>query len=97
MAGFLLVEEVRYSKDLGNEILLGFRESDAFGPVLSFSKGGSDAEHFATHFSPPNLILAPIDREWAYALLASTHIHRSTSTEGQEDYISQDRGRRGAS
>ena len=89
VTGFLLVEEVRYSKDLGNEILLGFRESQAFGPVISFSKGGTDAEHFATHFSPPNLILAPIDREWASALQASTHIQRKYLDEGKEDYISR--------
>jgi acyl-CoA synthetase (NDP forming) len=84
VAGFLLAEEVAYSKDLGNEILLGFRESQAFGPVLSFSKGGSDAEHFAASFSAPNLILAPIDRDWAQALQTSTHIHRKYVEEGRE-------------
>ncbi|HUV06271.1 MAG TPA: acetate--CoA ligase family protein, partial [Spirochaetia bacterium] len=47
--GILLVEYIDYSKDLGNEILLGFRESQAFGPVISFSKGGTDAEHFAAN------------------------------------------------
>jgi acyl-CoA synthetase (NDP forming) len=87
--GFLLVEEVRYSKDLGNEILLGFRESQAFGPVISFSKGGTDAEHFAANFSAPNLILAPIDREWASALQASTRIQKKYLSEGKEDYISR--------
>lgn len=87
--GILLVQWVDYSKDLGNEVLLGFRESDAFGPVLSFSKGGSDAEHFARHFSPPNLILAPIDREWAEALLHSTHIQEKYQAEGHTDYLSK--------
>ncbi|HUT65565.1 MAG TPA: acetate--CoA ligase family protein [Spirochaetota bacterium] len=62
--GILLCEHIEYSKDLGNEILLGIRESEAFGPLISFSKGGTDAEHFAGNFSPPNLILAPIDRKW---------------------------------
>jgi len=85
--GVLLVEYVDYSKDLGNEILLGLRESPAFGPVISFSKGGSDAEHFATNFSPPNLILPPIDRQWADALLASTHINSKYLSEGHTDYI----------
>ena len=89
LAGVLLVEYVEYDKDLGNEILLGFRESDAFGPVLSFSKGGSDAEHFATHFSPPNIILAPVDRDWAHALLTSTQIHVKYLEEGKEGYIEQ--------
>ena len=83
VAGFLIVEEVRHSKELGNEILLGFRESQAFGPVISFSKGGSDAEHFAAHFSPPNLIIAPIEREWASALQASTPNHLKLRDEGK--------------
>ena len=87
--GILLVEYVDYSKDLGNEILLGFRESMAFGPVISFSKGGSDAEHFARHFSSPNLILPPLDRQWADALMASTHISRKYSAEGRGDYITK--------
>jgi acyl-CoA synthetase (NDP forming) len=87
VAGALLAEHVSYSKDLGNEILLGFRESDAFGPVISFSKGGTDAEHFAKHFSPPNLMLLPIDREWAGALQASTHIQKKYQEEGRESCI----------
>jgi len=87
--GMLLVEYVDYSKDLGNEILLGFRESMAFGPVISFSKGGTDAEHFAGHFSPPNLILPPLDRQWANALMSSTHISGKYLAEGHADYISK--------
>jgi acyl-CoA synthetase (NDP forming) len=87
--GVLLVQHVEYSKDLGNEILLGFRESLAFGPVISFSKGGSDAEHFASHFSPPNLILPPLDRQWAEALMASTHISAKYESEGHGEYISK--------
>jgi 3-hydroxypropionyl-CoA synthetase (ADP-forming) len=87
--GVLLVEYVDYSKDLGNEILLGFRESAAFGPVISFSKGGTDAEHFAKHFSSPNLILPPLDRQWADALMTSTHISRKYLDEGHGDYITK--------
>jgi 3-hydroxypropionyl-CoA synthetase (ADP-forming) len=87
--GVLLVEYVDYSKDLGNEILLGFRESTAFGPVISFSKGGTDAEHFASHFSSPNLILPPLDRQWANALMASTHISGKYLAEGHADYLSK--------
>ncbi len=87
--GILLVEYIDYSKDLGNEILLGFRESEAFGPVISFSKGGTDAEHFAANFSPPNLILAPINRKWAQALLESTKIQKKYVDEGNTDYITK--------
>lgn len=75
VAGILISELVDYHPELGNEIFLGFRESQTFGPVISFSKGGSDAEFFAKHFSPPNLILAPIDRAWASALFESAHIY----------------------
>ena len=85
--GVLLANYINYSKDLGNEVLLGIRESRAFGPVISFSKGGTDAEHFAANFSPPNLILPPIDREWAQALQASTHIQKKYIAEGTEEYI----------
>ena len=87
--GVLLAEFVRYTQALGNEALLGFRESAAFGPVLSFSKGGEDAEHFAAHFSPPNLMLLPVDREWAAALMASTHIHKKYLAEGRPDCIAK--------
>lgn len=85
--GILFVEYVEYSKDLGNEVLLGFRESQAFGPVISFSKGGADAEHFARYFSPPNLIMAPIDRQWARALLESTSIQKKYVEQGNTGYI----------
>jgi 3-hydroxypropionyl-CoA synthetase (ADP-forming) len=87
--GVLLVAYVDYSKDLGNETLLGIRESQAFGPVISFSKGGTDAEHFAAHFSPPNLILPPLDRDWAGALMASTHISTKYLAEGHGEYINR--------
>jgi acyl-CoA synthetase (NDP forming) len=83
----LIVEHVDYTQELGNEIMLGFRESETFGPVISFSKGGSDAEHFARHFSAPNLILAPIDGAWARALLESTHIHQKYLQQGHGDYV----------
>ncbi|MBN2050481.1 MAG: acetate--CoA ligase family protein [Spirochaetales bacterium] len=85
--GFLLVEFVDYSRDLGNEILLGFRETDTFGPVLSFSKGGQDAEHFAANFSPPNLVLPPIDKKWATASISSAHIYKKYLAEGRQDAI----------
>ncbi|MBN1578083.1 MAG: acetate--CoA ligase family protein [Chitinispirillaceae bacterium] len=85
--GILLVEYIDYSQDLGNEILLGFRESSAFGPVISFSKGGSDAVHFAENFSPPNLILPPIDRLWATALQQSTKIYSKYVKNDRTGYI----------
>ena len=85
--GILLVEYIEYSKELGNEIMLSFRESEAFGPVLSFTKGGSDAEHFARNFSDPNLVLAPIDKKWSEALFTSSKIHEKYIEEGKGDYV----------
>lgn len=87
--GAILVEMVDYSPELGNEVMIGFRESETFGPVISFSKGGSDAEHFANHFSPPNLVLPPITTEWARALLSSTVIQKKYEMEGKQDYMDQ--------
>ena len=88
--GVLIVEFIKYSQELGNEILLGFRKSEAFGPVISFSKGGSDAEHFAANFSPPNLILAPIDRKWSTALLESTKIQKKIYRKGSKGLHHED-------
>jgi 3-hydroxypropionyl-CoA synthetase (ADP-forming) len=87
--GVLLVQWIPYSRELGNEVLLGLRQSETFGPVISLSKGGSDAEHFAAHFSPPNLILAPIDGQWALALLASTHIYQKYIAQGKGSYVAR--------
>ncbi len=85
--GILLVQWIGYSPELGNEVLLGFRESETFGPVISLSKGGTDAEYFAEHFSPPNLILAPIDEQWARGLLESTHIYQKYLGHGLSQYV----------
>lgn len=42
--GFLLTEFIPHTQSLGYEVLLGFKEDLAFGPVLTLSKGGDDAE-----------------------------------------------------
>jgi len=89
IAGLLIAEYVEYTRDLGNELLIATRENLAFGPVLSFTKGGSDAEHFAKHYSPPNLALAPIPYEQCRALLEGTMISQKYSEEGHEEYVGQ--------
>ena len=45
--GFLLVEYVEFTNSLGNELLIGIKSDRAFGPVITVSKGGDDAEFFA--------------------------------------------------
>lgn len=84
--GVLIAEYVDYSKDLGNETLISCKESFSFGPVVSFSKGGSDAEHFAKHFSSPNLQLAPFRLEEAGGLINSTSIYTKYIQEDHTDY-----------
>jgi acyl-CoA synthetase (NDP forming) len=87
LEGILLVEYIDYSQSLGNEILLGFRESETFGTVISFSKGGDDADHFAANFSSPNLIFPPINRKWATALQQSTKIYSRYLEEHRSNFI----------
>lgn len=84
--GFLLTSFVEYSKDLGREALIGLKENLAFGPVVSFSKGGTDAEHFARHFSSPNVRLLPLTRPQCRELLECTSIHRKYVDEGTLEY-----------
>ena len=86
VAGILMAAFVEYSPALGAEILLGFRESETFGPVLSFGKGGSDAEHFASHFSAPAILLAPISRGDAQNFLSSTKFKDKFFRRFGEDY-----------
>ncbi len=58
--GFLVVEYVPHTEALGYEVLIGLREDPAFGPVLTLSKGGDDAEFFAAQYDPANLFLPPM-------------------------------------
>jgi 3-hydroxypropionyl-CoA synthetase (ADP-forming) len=74
--GYLLTAFVQYDKDLGKELLIGLKENLAFGPEVSFSKGGSDAEHFARYFSAPNVRLLPLNRQQCRELLGTTGIIR---------------------
>jgi len=87
--GFLLVEHVAYSPELGNEILIGIKESLAFGPVISFSKGGSDAEHFARHYSSPNVKLLPLERDECATMLEEARIVIKYREEGHPEYTEQ--------
>ena len=85
--GFLLTSLVDYSRDLGNELLIGVKENRAFGPVISLSKGGADAELFAREFSPPNVRLLPLERDECVAMLRSTSIMKKYREDGHDDYV----------
>ena len=60
-------------------MLIGFREDPAFGPALTVSKGGDDAEFFAAHYDPANLFLPPMEYAEALAFIRSLHIRTSSS------------------
>jgi len=83
ITGFLLVDHVDYSEALGNESLIGCKENHAFGPVISFSKGGGDAEHFAKYYSAPNLKLVPLSLYDARGLIEETRIYLKYREEGK--------------
>jgi 3-hydroxypropionyl-CoA synthetase (ADP-forming) len=81
--GFLVVEYVPHTEALGYEVLLGLREDPAFGPVLTLSKGGDDAEFFAAQYDPANLFLPPMSLEAAQALCNGLHIRHKFAQTGQ--------------
>lgn len=72
--GFLIAEIVPFTPALGNEILIGISEDSSFGPILTLSKGGDDAEFFAKWYDPANLLVAPIEQSDADRIVNATKI-----------------------
>lgn len=87
VAGFLLVEYVPHTQAIGYETLLGFREDPAFGPILTVSKGGEDAEFFAAHYDPANHFLPPVGYDEALAFLRTLHIRHRFEEIGHPEYL----------
>jgi acyl-CoA synthetase (NDP forming) len=87
ITGFNLVEYIPHTQAIGYEVLIGFREDPAFGPVLTVSKGGDDAEFFATHYDPANLFLPPMEYPDALALMHSLHIRHKFEQIGHLEYL----------
>jgi acyl-CoA synthetase (NDP forming) len=87
VVGFLLVEYVPHTQAIGYETLIGFREDPAFGPVLTVSKGGEDAEFFAAHYDPANLFLPPLEYPDALAFVRSLHIRHKFEQIGHPEYL----------
>ncbi|HSB81537.1 MAG TPA: acetate--CoA ligase family protein [Candidatus Methylomirabilis sp.] len=87
IAGFLLVEHVPHTQAIGYEVLVGFTEDPAFGPVLTVSKGGDDAEFFAAHYDPANLFLPPMEYPDALAFMRSLHIRHKFEQIGHPEYL----------
>jgi acyl-CoA synthetase (NDP forming) len=87
LAGFLVVEYIPHTQAIGYEVLIGFREDPAFGPVLTVSKGGDDAEFFAAHYDPANLFLPPMEYQEALAFTRSLHIRYKFEQIGHLEYL----------
>ncbi len=81
--GFLLVEYIPHTQALGYEVLIGVTEDPAFGPVLTLSKGGDDAEFFAAHYDPANLYIAPLAPEEARRLVRGLKIRHKFEATGE--------------
>ncbi|AEJ18841.1 acetate--CoA ligase family protein [Gracilinema caldarium] len=87
--GFLLAQLIPFSQALGNEVLIGIKEDIAFGPTVTLTKGGDDAEFFAKYYDPPNLALAPLSREEAFHITHSLKIRHKFAPELQDDYCNK--------
>lgn len=85
--GFLLVEFLPHTQAIGYEVLIGFKEDPAFGPVLTLSKGGDDAEFFARYYDPANLFLPPLDSSAALKMVNTLNIRHKFEQLGHLEYL----------
>jgi acyl-CoA synthetase (NDP forming) len=85
--GFLVVEFAKFTQALGNEILIGLKDDGNFGPVLTLSKGGDDAEFFSKYYDPANLFLAPISAQEARDAMRNIKIRHKFADAGHPEYI----------
>ena len=84
--GFLIVEFVDFTQSLGNELLIGVKNDNAFGPVVTLSKGGDDAEFFAKYYDPANLFLPHLTKEESGELAGSLKIINKFNEIGHPEY-----------
>ncbi len=85
--GFLIVEFIRFTQALGNEIMIGMKEDASFGPVVTLSKGGDDAEFFAKYYDPANLFLAPVSFDDAQSFTQGLNIRHKYADMGHPEYL----------
>lgn len=84
--GFLIAEFVPFTQSIGSEVLIGVKEDPSFGPVMTLSKGGDDAEFFAKWYDPANLSLAPLSLEDAGAQSGGLKIRHKYEAAGHGSY-----------
>ena len=85
--GFLIVEAVSFSQGIGFELLYGTSNDRAFGPILTLSKGGDDAEFFAEYYDNANLFLPPFSYEESLALVNHLKIKHKFLSIGHPEYL----------
>ena len=85
--GFLLVELVKFTEALGNEIMIGLKQDTAFGAVVTLTKGGDDAEFFAKYYDDANLYLAPLSYEDAQRITYTLKIRHKYEDAGHPEYL----------
>jgi len=85
--GFLLVEAVDFRESLGYEVMLGINDDRDFGPVMTFSKGGDDAEFFAKYYDSPNLFLPYLDDEESREIVKGINIRHKYEQIGHPEYM----------
>lgn len=84
--GYLVAEFVPFTQSLGSEVLIGVKEDPSFGPAVTLSKGGDDAEFFARWYDPANLSLAPLEKDEAEELARSLKIRHKYESMGHPEY-----------
>ncbi|OHE65423.1 MAG: hypothetical protein A2001_21030 [Treponema sp. GWC1_61_84] len=84
--GFLIAEFIPFTQSIGSEVLIGMKEDPSFGPTVTLSKGGDDAEFFARWYDPANLSLAPLSAADAAALSQSLKIRHKYEANGHPEY-----------
>lgn len=87
MDGFLIIEFVKFTQALGNEIMIGLKEDPSFGAVVTLTKGGDDAEFFARYYDAANLYLAPVSYEAALDITHRLKIRYKYDETGHHDYL----------
>lgn len=85
--GFMLAEFIPYTQAIGYETLIGFKEDPAFGPILTLSKGGDDAEFFAKYYDPVDLYIPPLDMEQSRLRLSTLKIRHRFNQIGHAEYM----------
>ena len=85
--GFLIVEAINFSQGLGFELLYGLNNDRAFGPTLTLSKGGDDAEFFAKYYDKANLFLPPFSYEKSLDLVNQLKIKHKFRSIGHPEYL----------